>query len=181
MKLASYRTALPRKNLVGLEGVEPSITAYQTDAFTNLATGRVGNFWVFSLHDGWSPWYRVRGSNPRQSICKNAALPTELTRRGAADPNPGTLRGHHDDVESGARLELAIFWVATRRHTNLTTRSIAGRQRIELCLWDLESLSATRTRPIQRVCTGTPERSECMEHGKHDFFFVVECQGFKPC
>lgn len=54
MKLASYRTALPRKNLVGLEGVEPSITAYQTDAFTNLATGRVGNFWVFSLHDGWS-------------------------------------------------------------------------------------------------------------------------------
>lgn len=113
----------------------------------------------------------MRDSNSRLSPCKRAALPTELTRRRTIDPNPGVLRGVYDDMESGARFELAISWIAARRHTNLTTRSIAGRQRTELCPPDLESSSATRTRPIQKTRTESPERPENMEHGKHDFFF----------
>lgn len=101
-------------------------------------------------------WYRVGDSNPTNPLCvKQPLYQIELTRCRAVGPDPGTLRGTHD-LESGAGIEPAISWVATRRHTNLTIRSIADRQRIELCPSDLESVGASRTRPIQRGCTEAP-------------------------
>ena len=107
-------------------------------------------------------------SNPRHPICKNGALPAELTPRGSVGCGPAARRRTHDDLEGGAGFEPAISWVAARRHAARPPAFVAGRQRIELCPPVLETSSATRARPVRKqIRTETPERSEEMECGKH--------------
>lgn len=99
------------------------------------------------------------GLEPNQpSVCKTAALPIELTRCRVVGTDPGTLRGAHD-LESGAGIEPAISWVATRRHTNLTIRSETVLVIHFLCtqahLVVLDSMSRATvviSRPLRDMC-----------------------------
>ena len=109
-------------NFVGIVGFEPTAFRLSGGCSTRPSYTPGGNLWVFCLHSK-SLWWGVRASNPRPPICKNGALPTELTPRESVGCCPAALRRTHDDVESGSGVEPEISWVATRRHTNLTTRS----------------------------------------------------------